>query len=185
MAASQQQQQQAIRQPEAAPDQKDQYRPPSRHKVTGGSVRSHRDRANKRLLSSCRFNSVDSPPNRSKAGGLKAPLISIDMCSDDEDASAAAKRGPRRRRNSKSNMVAIDDDYEEDEDVIVNYPRHKRHSTGDAGADALPFGGSELLRAAAARSTERENSTVSLYDGGAARRNSSFSRGSRTTITDF
>ena len=81
------------------------------------------------------------------------PLISIDICSDEN----------------------LSDKFNADNEVIVNYPGTKRHSTGDAAADA--FNASGALNAP---NPPPRNSTVSLIDVGVRSRS-----GSRTAITDF
>ena len=83
------------------------------------------------------------------------PLISIDICSDEN----------------------LSEKFNADNEVIVNYPGAKRHSTGDASAEAAAFVVSGSLNAP---NPPPRNSTVSLVDVGVKSRS-----GSRTAITDF
>lgn len=85
----------------------------------------------------------------------KTPLISIDVCSDENIKQSAATA---------------------DNDVIVNYPGVKRHSTGDA---SQVEGFSSALLGQQCLNQPR-SSTVSLFDP----KTGSKSR-SRTAITDF
>ena len=110
----------------------------------------------------------------------RTPLISIDVCSDEE-----------LRQSRLNNAI----DNFNGEEVIVNYPGTKRHSTGDASS-GLPFssallgqGGSpnktSAAAAAAASGGQTRTSTVSLYDPSGSGIIRKGRRGSNTAVTDF
>ena len=50
--------------------------------------------------------------------------------------------------------MAIDGGGHDDGSVIVNYPRNKRHSTGDVASEVAPFRSSLLARAAEAAAAD-------------------------------
>ena len=100
----------------------------------------------------------------------KTPLISIDICSDEDIAKHTSG----------------------DDNVVVNYPGSKRHSTGDASSDVAAFNSSLLGSSSGGTNgpnggiNHPRSSTVSLYDPGSATGRANGSRrGSRTAITDF
>lgn len=105
------------------------------------------------------------PAGVANSASERAPLISIDVCSDEE-----------LRQSRLNNAI----DNFNGEDVIVNYPGTKRHSTGDASTVA-PFGSSLLSQD---NPGQTRSSTVSLYDpsGNVVKRGR---RGSNTAVTDF
>lgn len=125
------------------------------------------------------FLQISEPTRPSSSGGAgggseRTPLISIDICSDED---------VRDHQAGPDVLVRHYGDGGDGANLASLGAGGKRHSTGDAAADCAGFQSALLGRQCnLGAPAAAKNSTVSLYEPGAAARKKS---GSRTAITDI